>query len=143
MKDPRLHTPSSWMGDSDPGTEAPASLQPLHFGEFPENNLEPELGDPIPVLWPTCATRTSRPAPACKDLSSVLPEIRRMPPAKNLGPGERDMAALDSPHPGGPTRNTNRGWCPRPSSGQIPQQIRRWPRTTPRGTLKGPDRTWG
>lgn len=68
-----------------------------------------------------------------RDLSSALPEIHRKPPAKSLEPGERDMAALDSPHPGGPTKNTNHGWHPRPSSGQIPHQDPRWPRSSSKG----------
>lgn len=90
--------------------------------EFPENNLEPELGGPIPGPWARLATRTSCPVPACKDVSSALPEIYRNSPTENLEPAERDLAALDSPHPGGPTRNTNHGWCPRTSSGQIPNE---------------------
>lgn len=55
--------------------------------EFPENNLEPELGNPIPVLWARPATRTFCPAPACRDLSSALPEFHRRPRLRtwNLG----------------------------------------------------------
>ena len=97
------------------------------------NTLEPELGDPIPVLRLRCGTRTSCPAPTRRDLLSALPEIHRKPPAKRLEPGERDMAALDSPHPSGPTKNTNHVWHPRPSSGQIPHQDPRWPRSSSKG----------
>lgn len=65
--------------------------------------------------------------------AKICPQPCQKPPAKNLEPGERDMAALDSPHSGGPTRNNNRGWCPRPRSGQIPHQDPRWPRTSCKG----------
>lgn len=89
VKDPRLHMPSSWMRElrsRDRGPSLPAAF--AFWREFPENNLEPELGNPIPVLWARLATRTSCPAPAYKDVSLALPEIHRKPPIKNLEPGE-------------------------------------------------------
>lgn len=97
--------------------QPPGSLCVL---EFPESNLEPELGSPIPVLWPRRATGTPCPAPACRDLSSALPESHRKSPAKNLEPGEQDMAALDSLHPGGQRGTLTVDGAPGPAQDRYP-----------------------
>lgn len=79
---------SSWMGEPRPRDRGPSLPAAFAFWrEFPENNLEPELGNPISVLWAKLATRTFCPAPACKDLSSALPEIHIKPQLRtwNLG----------------------------------------------------------
>lgn len=118
--------PSSWMGElrsRDRGPSLPAAF--VFWRDFPENNLEAELENSIPVLWAGLATRTFCPAPACKELSSALPEIHRKPQPRTW-----NLAALDSPHHGGQIRNSNCGWCPRTSSGQIPNKDQCWPRTS-------------
>lgn len=137
--------PSSWIGElrsRDRGPSLPVAF--AFWRTFPENNLEVALGNPIPVLWARCATRTSCPAPDCKDLSSVLPEITGSPQLRTWNLGSETWKLWTAP-PWWASKNTNSGWCPRPSSGQIPNKDHAGSEPAPRGlrTLMGPDRTWG
>lgn len=122
--------PSSWMGELKSRDSGPSLPAAFVFGrDFPENNLQSELENAILVLWARLATRTFCPAPACKDLSSAFPEIHRKPQLRTWNLRNKTWQLWTAPTMVGKCI-TETGWCPRTSSGQIPNKDQCWPRTS-------------
>nr|KAF6374215.1 hypothetical protein mPipKuh1_009451 [Pipistrellus kuhlii] len=134
------------MGELRSRDRGPASLQALHFGEsFLKNNLEPELGNAIPVLWARLATRTSCPAPACKALSSALPEFHRRPRLRTWHLARETWQLWTAPTSVGKLGTLTVYGAQDQLRTDPRTRIKAGPEPAPRriGTVMGPDRTRG
>lgn len=135
--------PSSWMRELRSRDKAPASLPPLHFGEFPENTLEPRTRGINPSSRLRCGTRTSCPAPTPQRSVVGLARDPQEAPAKSLEPGD-ETSLWTAPTPVGQQRTLTMDG----TQAQLRTDPTPWDHAGPEAaqgtrTFTGPDRTWG
>lgn len=69
-----------------------------------------------------------------RSILSLARDPQEAPQLRTWNLGSETWKFWTAPTPVGRQGNTNRGWCPRPSSGQIPNEDRCWLRTSSKGT---------